>query len=101
MRIAVSDPNKQFNATLSLELKKRLEELADLYGRELGLDKGTKVGAKIIETYIEHWADTQERIRKEKKRVEDEIMGELRRPPLLKGATEQRKNPATGRKRKP
>lgn len=94
MRIAVSDSNKQFNVTLSPELKKRLQDLA----AEYGFEKGTKVGAKIIERYVEHWAETQERIRQEKQRVENEIMDELGRPPLVKGDTERRKN--VGRKRR-
>lgn len=103
MRIAVADPNKQFNATLSPELKKRLQELADQYGRETGLDKGTKVGARIIETYVEVWAQSQERIREGKRQIEQaeqEALAKLGRPPLVKGET-TKTNPTARRKKKP
>lgn len=96
MRIAVPNPN-QFNVSLRPELKKRLEDLAEEFGEETGLNKGTKVGAKIIETYVEHWAQLQERIREGKRRVEQEILGNLERPPLVKGETD-RKRPTTGRR---
>lgn len=92
----MSDPNKQFNCTLSLELKARLKQLA----KENQMSAPSEVGADIIKRFIEPWAQLQERIREGKKRVEQEIMESLERPPLVKGATEQRKNPRAGRKRR-
>ena len=84
----------QFNVTLSPELIKRLQDLAV----EFEMEKGTKVGAEIIETFVEHWAKLRERILETKRQVEREIMESMVRPPLVKG--EAHKTMTAGRKRK-
>ena len=82
----MANPN-QFNITLEPELKARLAELA----HEFKFGKATKVGALIIETYIEHWALLQGQIRQWKEEQEREMMlsveAQIRgeRPPLVKG----------------
>lgn len=91
----VAVPKKdQFNISLSAQLKKRLEDLAV----EFEMERGTKVGAEIIETFVEHWAKLRERIRETKRQVESEIMASVERPPLVKGAARDSKTSAAGRK---
>lgn len=99
MRNAVADSNKQFNVTLSPELKERLRRLAVEFKDEFQ-GQASKVGASIIKSYVEHWARLQERIRQGKMQVEKEIMENLERPPLLKGEAARTKNPTAGRKKR-
>lgn len=90
----MAQSEKQFNISLSPELKKRLTDLAI----EFEMEKATKVGADIIKTFVDHWARLQILRREAKQRVDSEIMQSLERPPLLKG--EAQINPTAGRKRR-
>lgn len=79
-------PNvNQFNITLSPELKKRLQELAD----QFKMGKASKVGAKIIEMYTEEWAaleiDKQQMEDEYKRELADRVrkgLGRRKHPPL-------------------
>lgn len=90
-------PKQQFNITLPPEVRERLDELAV----EFQMEKATKVGAKIISTYIERWAILERRRREWEDEQQREMLERIdqemrRRPPLMKGAA--RKHP-TERKR--
>jgi predicted DNA-binding protein len=96
---AVSD-SKQFNISLSPDLKKRLGELAVRFKK----GKATKVGAEIIETYIERWAEL-EQVKEQlqdaqAKRMAEELRDHIsrRHPPLVAGGFQVNKQ--SGRKRK-
>lgn len=102
MLCAVSD-SKQFNISLSPALKQRLGELADRFSK----GKATKVGAEIIETYIERWAELE--LLKEQlqdaqaKQMAEDLRDHVsrRHPPLVAGGfQDSQENKQTGRKRK-
>jgi predicted DNA-binding protein len=86
MLSAVPD-SKQFNISLSPDLKKRLGELASRFNK----GKATKVGAEIIETYVERWAELE--LLKEQlqdaqaKQMADDLRDHVsrRHPPLVTG----------------
>lgn len=95
-------PNsKQFNLTLSPEIRGRLEDFA----REFKKGKATKVGAEIIEAYFEHWAVLQRELEELKKQQQkqmfeyfgNQMKGE--KPILVKHKPQI--NPTVGRKKKP
>lgn len=91
---------KQFNISLSPDLKRRLDELAERFKR----GKATKVGAEIIETYVERWAELE--LLKEQlqdaqaKRMADELREHVsrRHPPLVAGGFQLKTEP--GRKKR-
>jgi predicted DNA-binding protein len=95
---AVSD-SKQFNISLSPDLKKRLGELAVRFKK----GKATKVGSEIIETYIERWAELElvkEQLQDaQAKQMAEELRDHVsrRHPPLVAGGFQ---NKESGRKRK-
>lgn len=98
MRFAVPNPN-QFNISLSPELKKRLAELAVEFKR----GKASKVGAEIIETYIDRWADIERQLSKWRDDVDKAMLEGIRRqirgedkPPLVKASAQSK---TAGRKK--
>lgn len=95
-----NDSKAQFNVTVSPDLKRRLEELAVRFKK----GKATKVGADIIETYIERWVELEvfkEQLKDaQAKEMADDIRQHLtrRRPPLMQ--TEPSRAVRPGRKTK-
>lgn len=95
-----SADKEQLNLYLSPDLKRRLEDLAVRFKK----GKATKVGADIIETYVELWAEMEvlkeQTVREQQARMSDLIKEQFgRRHPPLVGA-EPSRAARSGRKNK-
>lgn len=95
-----NDSKEQFNIQLSPDLKRRLKDLAVRFNK----GKATKVGADIIETYIELWAEMEalkeQTVKEQQAQMSDVIKEQFgrRHPPLVHSELSRAARP--GRKTK-
>lgn len=93
MRITVPKL-KQFNITLTPELDAKIDDLAKRWRMER-----SKIGADIIDTFIEHWDALQETLLETKTLFKQEVRQIVERPGIVKGNAKS--TPNLGRKKRP
>lgn len=84
--MAASEDKTQFNIYISRTTRNRLEHLA----KQFNLEKGTKVAAEIIETYVEMWAEAKQAERdvyaRQKLAIQKAIKAEMLKLPIKRAS---------------